>query len=176
MIGVMRNLICCLFLIAGGLTAQSSLLAAQSSSEDEADRAAVAKLDSILLTLHRDANASVVSRQLADCILSLAESYHNPARATVLRFAEELAYGLAWRELPMKLVSQLSASIVEVLESAGVGTYRFKESVARAKQALISLGLPNWKAQGIAERLRMVGKEVRGPDDMPLERFLGRPR
>jgi hypothetical protein len=87
----MRNLICRLFLIAGGLTAQSSLLAAQSSSEDEADRAAVAKLDSILLTLHRDANASVVSRQLADCILSLAESYHNPARATVLRFAEELA-------------------------------------------------------------------------------------
>jgi hypothetical protein len=76
----------------------------------------------------------------------------------------------------MKLVSQLSASIVEVLESAGVGTYRFKESVARAKQALISLGLANWKAQGIAERLRMVGKEVRGPDDMPVERFRLRQR
>ncbi len=115
----MRNLICCLFLLGAGL-------AAQSSSEDEPDPAAVAKLNSILLTLHREASAST--------------------------------------------------SIVEVLESAGIGTYRFKESVARAKQALISLGLTDWKAQGIAERLRMVGKEVRGPDDTPVQMFRLRPR
>ncbi len=165
----MRNLICCLFLLGAGL-------AAQSSSEDEPDPAAVAKLNSILLTLHREASASAVSRQLADGIMSLAESYHKPTRATVVRFAEELAYGLASRELPAKFVTQVSTSIVEVLESAGIGTYRFKESVARAKQALISLGLTDWKAQGIAERLRMVGKEVRGPDDTPVQMFRLRPR
>ena len=159
----MRNLTCCLFLLGTGLVAQSG-------SDDTPDKAAVAKLNSILLTLN-GATSSAVSRQLADAILSMAESYHKPTRATVLRFAEELANGLAFKELPVKPISQVSASIVEVLESAGIGTYKFKESVERARQALISLGLPGWKARSVAEFLRMIGKEVRGPDDMPVEPF-----
>ena len=160
----MRNLIGCLFLLTFGLVAQSN-------SEDEVDRAVVARLNSILLTSHRDATLLAVSQRLADAILSAADRDHRPTRATVLRFAEELTNGLSSRELPVKIVSQMSTSVVEVLGSAGVGTYRFKESVGRARQALITLGVADSTARNIAERLRMIGKEVRGPEDAPVMRF-----
>jgi hypothetical protein len=165
----------CLFLLGGGLAAQPGSRSAQPGSDDGPDKAAVARLNSILLTLN-GATSSAVSRQLADAILSMAESYHKPARGTVVRFAEELANGLAFKELPVKPISQVSASIVEVLESAGVGTYKFKEAVERARQALVALGLMDWNARSIAEHLRAIGKEVRGPEDMPVQRFLPRPR
>jgi hypothetical protein len=160
----MRNLICCLFLLGAGL-------AAQTGSDDGPDKAGVAKLNSILLTLN-GATSSAVSRQFADAILSIAESYHKPTRGTVLRFAEELANALAFKELSLKPISQVSASIVEVLESAGIGTYKFKESVERARQALLALGVMGWTARNLAELLRMIGKEVRGPEDVPVQRFL----
>jgi len=158
----MRNLICGLFLLSVGL-------AAQSNSEDETDRSSVARLDSILLTLRHEATPAV-SRQLTETILSFAENYHKPTRATVLKFSEELTRGLASRELPEKVVSQVSTSIVEVLGSAGVGTFKFRGSVDRARQALVTIGLAEARARSIAELLRMIGKEVRGPEDMPLER------
>ena len=129
----MRNLIGCLFLLTFGLVAQSN-------SEDEVDRAVVAKV-TILLASHRDATLLAVSQRLADAILSAADRDHRPTRATVLRFAEELTNGLLSIQLPAKIVSQMSTSVVEVLGSAGVGTYRFKESVDRARQALITLGV-----------------------------------
>jgi hypothetical protein len=156
----MRNLIWCLFLLSFGL-------AAQSNSSDEVDRAAVAKLNSILLTSHRGAAPLAVSQRLADAILSLADSHHKPTRATVARFAEELSSGLPSKELPEGVVSQLSTSIVEVLGSAGVGTSRFKESVDGARRALILLGVADLMARSIAELLMKVGNEVRGPEDTP---------
>jgi hypothetical protein len=162
----MRSLIHCMLLLGAGS------LAAQPGSDNGPDKAAVAKLNSILLTLRAGATPAAASRQLADVILSMAESYHKPTRETVLRFAEELANGLASKELPAKSISQVSASILEVLESAGIGTYRFKESVERTRQSLIALGLPDWQARSIAELLRRVGKEVRGPEDMPVQPFL----
>jgi hypothetical protein len=161
----------CLLLLGAGLAAQPGSRAAQPGSDDGPDKAAVAKLNSILLTLN-GATSSAVSRQFADAILSMAESYHKPSRATVVRFSEELANGLALKELPVKPISQVSASIVEVLESAGVGTYKLKESVERARQALVALGLMGGNARSIAELLLTIGKEVRGPEDMPVQRFL----
>jgi hypothetical protein len=161
----------CLLLLGAGLAAQPGSRAAQPGSDDGPDKAAVAKLNSILLTLN-GATSSAVSRQFADAILSMAESYHKPSRPSVVRFSEELANGLALKELPVKPISQVSASIVEVLESAGVGTYKLKESVERARQALVALGLMGGNARSIAELLLTIGKEVRGPEDMPVQRFL----
>jgi len=163
----MRHLTCCLLLLSAGL-------AAQSLSDDALDRTAVTKLNSILLTLHQG-NPSNVSRQLTETILSAAEDYHRPMRATVLRFAQELANGPASKDLSPQQVSRISASIVEVLESAGVGTYKFKASVQHVREALVALGVPDRQARNAAEHLRAIGLEVRGPEDMPVLQQFFRP-
>jgi hypothetical protein len=145
-----------------------------------------------------------VSPQPADAILSMAESDHKPSRAAVVRFAEELTNGLAFRELPVKpgfrrlacrgpgaraptqqhtdavrrvvfvVVTRYAAAgqrrLVGASESAGIATYRFKESVERARRALIALGLADGR-RSLAEHLRSIGKEVQGPEDMPAEPF-----
>ena len=104
---------------------------------------------------------------LADAV-DAAEEYHKPMRATVLRFSEELANGLTSKDLAPRQVSRVSTSIVEVLESAGVGTYRFKASVQHVREALVAMGVADGQARSVAEHLRMIGKEVRGPEDMPV--------
>ena len=163
----MRHLTCCLLVLSAGL-------AAQSLSDDALDRTAVTKINSILLTLHQG-NPAAVSRQLTDAMLAAAEDYHKPMRATVARFAQELANGLASKELPPRQVSRVSASIVEVLESAGVGTYKFKASVQSVREALVALGVPEGQARNVADRLHTIGLEVRGPEDMPVLQQFFRP-
>ena len=146
-------------------------LAAQSVQEDQPDAAAVTKLNSTLLTLkHAGVTPASVGQQLVNDIISLAETTHEPSRATVVKFTDQLINELSARELPAKLLSQVTTAILVVLHSAVTPAYEFRASIGHAREALISLGVSAPKAQAVAERLMAVGKEVRGPEDIGVAR------
>ena len=109
------------------------------------------------------------SDQLTADILAMAEPRHPPRRALVVLFSESLAGALAGKDLDEKPVARLSASILEVLQSAGTGTHKFQASVDRAQEALKTLGVSDSRAQAVAARLASVGKSVRGPEDLPVQ-------
>jgi hypothetical protein len=106
---------------------------------------------------------------LEDAMRSMAQRYHT--RTLPPEFFSLIAHGLAGKELPANQILELSVAIVEVFKSAGIGTDKFKESVERARRALVTLGLADGQAQTIAEYLRIIEKQVRGPKDMPVQRF-----
>lgn len=159
----MRRVFCCLVLF--GISGLS-----QSVPRDPVTAAAVKTLSSTLLTLKGPrASTSSVSQQLTNDIISSAERDHQPSRTAVVSFANELTGALGGRDLPANALSRLTTSIVEVLQSAGIGTLRFRASVSRAQEALISLGVDASTAQAVASRLMEIGKEVRGPEDIPAK-------
>jgi hypothetical protein len=62
---------------------------------------------------------------------------------------------------------QLTTDIQKVLHSAGISTASFLEIVDDARTALIGLGVSAGEAQNLADLLRNIGEQVRGPEDIP---------
>jgi hypothetical protein len=153
----------CLLLLSAGLTAQPA-------SENQANASAIRKLNSTLLTLKDGTSRNLVGRQLAADIASVADPDHRPSPAHVKVLADELAAGLPAGNLRAERLSQVTTPIVEVLQSAGTSTIGFYESVSRAEKALVALGVPAQYARSIAERLKTIGKQVRGPEGFPVDR------
>lgn len=150
----------CLLLLAAGL-------AAQPASENQANASAVRKLNSTLLTLKDGTSRSAVGRQLAADIAAVADPDHRPSQNHVKVLADDLATALPAGDLRADLLSRVTTPIVEVLHSAGTSTIGFHESVSRAERALVSMGVAAPQARSIAERLKAIGMQVRGPEDSP---------
>jgi hypothetical protein len=144
----------CLLLVAATLAAQ--------------DASAVRRLNSTLLTLKDGASRSSVGQQLAADIASVADPDHRPSPKNIRQLADDLTASLSVGSLRVDLLSGVTTPIVEVLHSAGTSTVGFHESVSRAEKSLASLGVPAPQAKHIAESLRAIGMQVRGPEDTPV--------
>jgi hypothetical protein len=125
------------------------------------------KLEADLLALG-GAPTAAVNQQLTNDILSLAETIPQPSRRVVLDFVDELTRSLAGQKLDARMIAQLSVGIVDVLHSDGVTTSKYRESLDRAHKALLAMSVPAPSAQRVANRLMILGQEVRGPEDPPL--------
>jgi hypothetical protein len=155
----MKCAFCCFLLFASGLCAQST-----------------AKLDADLMTLANPAaSRNAVAQQITDDILALAAKDARPSRQTAFGFADELTKALAGKLAVQKpkppvpaTLQPVTQAILEVLQSSGITSYRFHESIDHLRNGLISLGTTAALAKSAAGRLLILGQEVRGPEDAPL--------
>ena len=105
---------------------------------------------------------------VADDIMGLADQAHPPSRTLVQEFATNLTDELLPRGYPVRrLVRQLTTDIQKVLQSAGTSTAGFHEAVDDAQKVLVALGVSMPAAQNLGSLLRNIGKQLRGPGDMP---------
>ena len=128
------------------------------------------RLNSTLLTLQDPAAAPAVRQQLSADLLIVSDPQHRPAQKSLRPFVDQLVSALSGKQQPAAARTQLSAAILEVLHSAGVGTHRFRAAIDRSRDALTNIGVSAVDAARTADLLRAVGNDVRGPDDMPLTR------
>jgi hypothetical protein len=132
----MKRIVFALLLLGGFLISGAVCQDKSTAKRPEA----TPKLRSTLQALKsRGASRATLSRQLADAILLLAESGHQPSRSAVTSFADELTTALLGRDLTN---SQL-------------------------RETLAALGVDASKVQIITRRFIAIGEEIRGPDDMP---------
>jgi hypothetical protein len=155
----MRCIVAAIFLLAGCVAGQ------------DLDReAAIKKLTSSLLAL-KDGSLPHASHgeRITNDLMALSEKPHRPSQSTVGTLAHGLAGALSGRHLPEPQLSELAREILAVLHSAGVGTATFRRSISRAESGLSSLGVSAPTAKKVAAELEAVGKEVRGPEDLPAK-------
>ncbi len=112
----------------------------------------------------RGASRATLSHQLADAILLLAETGHQPSRSAVTSFADELTTVLLGEELTNSQVTTLAQSMEEVLRRSGTTTFI---PASQLRETLAALGVDASKVQIITRRFIAIGEEIRGPDDMP---------
>ena len=132
----------------GCLVVSGILFSQTASSQATADR-----IDSILSKTNQ-------GPQLADVIMSLAQSDRQPSRDTVLAFTNELTSALAGQQLKMPSAWLLPA-VREILSASGT-------NVAKAtlfRNSLANIGIDFGTAQRVTTRFIKIGEEVRGPDD-----------
>jgi hypothetical protein len=148
-----------LLLLAGALAAQPA------NSFDRA--AAVRKLDSTLLTIKDGKSSDDVSAQLAADLTAMADRDHRPSAIRIKVLADELSSVLNAKNLRVDALPQITGPIFDVLQSAGTSTIGFNDAISRFEVAMRVLGVEPRRARSAADRLRAIGKEVRGPDDSP---------
>ena len=157
----MKRLVFALLLLGGCLIGGAVCQDKSTAKRPEANP----KLRSTLQALkNHGASRATLSRQLADAILLLAESGHQPSRSAVTSFADELTTALLGRELTNSQVTSLAQSIEEVLRRSGTTTFI---PASRLRETLAALGVDASKVRIITRRFIAIGEEIRGPDDMP---------
>ena len=145
--------LCGLLLFAAGLSAQST-----------------ARLERDLAALSNpNAPLAAIATRVTDDILMLAEKDSQPSRQTTLDFAVELCKALESQPTPPAKLQAVTSAILDVLQSSGTGSYRFHSAVDRFRAALIALHVAPSQAKAAADRLLILGQEVRGPDDYRLD-------
>jgi hypothetical protein len=145
----MKSVTCCFLLLTAGLCAQST-----------------DKLNSDLTALMTPgASPNALAQQVTNDILALAEKDAQPSRQTVADFTEELAKALAGKQSTVDGIKPVTQSILDVLLSSGVASYRFHSAIDRFRDALIQFNATAAQARAAANRLLILGQEVRGPED-----------
>ena len=148
----MRRALFCLVLFGTGLTAQP----AKSPDLD--------KLRPILMAL-KNAGAAHASltNQLVEVMMALANKDRQPARSTVVSFADEFTGILFGRALTNGQLDGFAAAIGEVMTGS---TTNFKSS-GHFRDIMTAVGIDSMKKQTVTRRFIAIGEEVRGPDDSP---------
>jgi hypothetical protein len=148
----MKSALCCFLLVTASLCAQST-----------------DKLNSDLTALANPGAArNAVIQQVTNDILALAERDAQPSRQTVVDFTEELAKALAGKQLTMEGIKAVTQAILDVLQSSGMTSHRFHDAIDHFRDALIALNATAAQAKSAANRLLILGQEVRGPEDLPV--------
>jgi len=132
------------------------------------------KLDSDLTALSNpNISLAVVAGRITDDILAMADKDSPPSRQTVQDFAVELSKtlskALAGQTTPAQKFAPVNATILDVLQSSGLPSYRFHQSIDRLRDALIALNASPAEAKVVAGRLMTVGQEIRGPEDHQVQ-------
>jgi hypothetical protein len=152
----MKSVLCCFLLFAAGLSAQSP-----------------AKLDADLIALanplaNPSASRNAAAQQIADDILALTEKDAPPSRQTVVDFADALARAIPRQALTEEKTKPVTQALLNVLQSAGLTSSRFHSAIDRFRDSLIALNATAAQAKRAADRLLILGQEVRGPEDIKL--------
>lgn len=108
------------------------------------------------------------SLQLTDLILRASEEEHAPRRDTVHRFARAVVTAYAGRSVPPEIASRIETCMHEVLQSAGTSTSQFRHHVKEFERAVRDSKVPPVQQKTLADMFEGLGKQVRGPEDMPF--------
>ena len=140
----------------------------QAVHENDADAAAISKLNSALTALN-DARASQtsVSEQVVETMMLLAENEERPLRPIVERFADELTKELVGKRLKTDQIIPVTQCIVEVMRRTRTSNVNL---ATRLQEVLTSIGIPAPKKLLIVNDFIKVGEAVRGPDDLGNKR------
>ncbi len=149
----MKSSLCCALLFASGLSAQSTAAL-------ESDLSALAV---------PGASVIAVANRLTDDILALSEKDAQPSRQTVFDFSIELGKALTGKASTQSKLQSASSAILDVLQSSGTPSARFHAAIDRFRNALTSLNATAVTAQDAANRLMILGQEVRGPDGIEFK-------
>jgi hypothetical protein len=122
-------------------------------------------IQSTLLAL-KDPSGSrkVLSNQLVDEMMALAKRNQSPARTTVQRFAEDLTTVLHGKDVTAIRAAALENAIAGVLSGKGSTLL----PATKLYDTLAGFRIDDRTIQGIVDRFREIGLEVRGPDDMGI--------
>lgn len=128
-------------------------------------------IQSTLLAL-KDSNVprKTLSNQLVDEMMALAKSNQTPARTTVQRFCEDLTTALMGKDMTTIRAAALQKAILGVMSGKG-STFM---PTNKLYDTLAGFRIDDRTIQGIVDRFREIGQEVRGPDDLPLIRDITR--
>jgi len=156
------------FVLASLVTPAVAQNGGQAVRENDADAAAISKLDSALTALN-DARASQasVSEQVVEGMMVLAENEERPLRPVVARFADELTRELVGRLLNTDQMTAVRQCVVEVMHRTRTSNLNL---ATRLQEALTSIGISSSKKLLIVKDFIKVGEAVRGPDDLGNKR------
>jgi hypothetical protein len=107
--------------------------------------------------------------QVAAHLKALSEKTHEPSNFAVDVFARDLAHALGLKSLSDAEVTPLVTEIKAVFKSAGTSTVGFLDHVANFKAALHTIGVAPVDIAKLGGELETIGKQVRGPEDTPVE-------
>ena len=148
----MRRALFCLVLFGTSLVGQSE------KSPD------LNKLRPILIALKSSsASRPSLTNQLVEAMMALANKDRQPARSTVVSFADEFTGMVFGKSLTNDQLDGLAAAIGEVMTGS---TTNFKSS-GHFRDILTAVGIDSMKKQTVTRRFIAIGEEVRGPDDSP---------
>jgi len=151
-IQVMRRALFCLVLFGTSLIGQSE------KSPD------LNKLRPILMALKSSsASRPSLTNQLVEAMIALANKDRQPARSTVVSFADEFTGMVFGKALTNNQLDGLAAAIGEVMTGS---TTNFKSS-GHFRDILTAVSVDSMKKQTVTRRFIAIGEEVRGPDDSP---------
>jgi hypothetical protein len=130
-------------------------------------------LKSDLQSLRTGAPATpALAQQVGAHILVLAEETHEPKFPTLKQFSESLVSALAGHSFGQEDLDRLAGDIQQTVQSAGTSTIGFEETIQDFEKRLMRTGVKSARAHLVASNLERLGREVRGPDDRPVQRFL----
>jgi hypothetical protein len=146
-------------------------LTAVQTATDPDHTAAINRLQEVLASLRTPStDSAALNQRLANEILLAAEPLHRPSRTAAASLADRLRAALGARRLSARQVTQLAADTAEVLRSAGLATYRLDAALDRIQENLLTLGVPAPSAVGVRHALSVAANEVRGPQDLGVQR------
>ena len=142
----MKRLLGCLLLLGAALTAQ------------------VTSMESIFLAL-KDPHADrrLLSAKLAAEITHVSKGNHG---GTVERFSEDVTTALLGKNITTDRAAALQKEMADVLSGKG-STFI---PAARFRETLLSCGVDDRNTQVVVDRFTYLGREVRGPDDVPVRK------
>lgn len=114
--------------------------------------------------------------QVAAHLKALSEKTHEPSNFAIDVFSRDLAHVLGLKNLSDAEVTSLVTEINAVFKSAGTSTVGFLDHVAKFKTALGTLGVLPVDIAKLGGELETIGKQVRGPEDTPVDRGPARRR
>ena len=120
-------------------------------------------------SLQADLKSHASAPQITDHMMALSEKTHEPARHMVAALARDLAAALGHSTLDDAAAAGLAAHIAAVFRSAGTSTAGFLEHIQGFKTALTTAGVPAAAANRAGDDLLAIGKQVRGPEDTPVD-------
>jgi hypothetical protein len=149
-------------------------LSGQAVRENDADAAAISKLNFALTALN-DARTSQASssEQVVEGMMLLAENEEQPLRPLVTRFADELTREMAGRRLKTDQIAAVRQCMVDVMHKTGSSNFTL---ASRLQEAMTSIGISSSKRLLIVNDFIKVGEAVRGPDDLSTKSAPPKPK
>jgi len=114
----------------------------------------------------RSALSAKLAMEMTMLSAKVAGSDRSPTQATVARFSEDLTNALLGKDITTVRAAALQKSIAGVLSGKG-STFLPASSF---RETLVSCGIDDRTVQVIVDRFTRLGQEVRGPDDLPLQK------
>ena len=83
------------------------------------------------------------------------------------RFSEDLTTALLGKDITADRAAALRKTIADLLSGKG-STF---VPAARFRETLLNCGVDDRNAQVVVDRFTHLGREVRGPDDLPVQKL-----